>query len=633
MTSSSPGSYAPPAARTLLANRNFILLWLAYGVSALGDHLSELALLKVVGFEYSPQQTRLQAAMTFVFFLPFFLLSPVMGTLADRWPRRHMMILADLIRAGIVAGIPLLIRTAEHPLVVLLTPLLLLGVFAALFSPARLAILPTLVADEHLTRANSLINGLGTIAAMISYGLGGWLAMRDPYLNFRLDAATFLFSALCVLLIVEPRAVSPARRREPFAAALAAGWRYVRTHRRCVHLIIFSTVFWIAAAAFNSTLGTIVFHWYGADYEAFGYLKAAIGAGMLLGALLLSYFGEALRSEWTITWSLVWAGVALLGFLLTDSLAGGIVLTATVGMFGAALLIAVNTLLQRITPDYIRGRVFGLKDVVSMAGLLLATGVLGLAEIPGLDAAVGWLLGGLGVSLIGVGITSLVLRLRESDLNFEMSIYRNLNRFYCAWWFRLKRIGPCTVPPTGPVIVASNHTSSIDPLLLNAAMPRRFVGFLIARRYYNIPVFGRFIRMVGCVPVERTGRDLPALRAALRCLKGGGVLGVFPEGTIPRPGQKLPPKPGAALLALRSDAALVPVHISGTRYSDSVVLPFFMRHRARVRFGRPIDLGPYRSRPHDRRTVEELTAELWARIEALGPGREDGGPREAPAGA
>src|SRR5262245_34306293 len=86
----------------LVQNRNFVLLWAAYGVAAIGDHLSEQALLKVSGGLHRPDVTRVQALMTFGFFLPFVFLGPFAGWWSDRFSRKTTMVVADLLRAGIV---------------------------------------------------------------------------------------------------------------------------------------------------------------------------------------------------------------------------------------------------------------------------------------------------------------------------------------------------------------------------------------------------------------------------------------------------------------------------------------------------------------------------------------------------
>src|SRR5262249_47447109 len=147
------------------------------GISATGDHISEMALLKARGAMDAPNLTQLGAMISFMFMLPFFVLGPLTGLLADRLPRRAIMIFADLVRAVLMFNFVWLLsvfgRGGHWQAFV---PLMIIGIFAALFSPARSALLPTLIQPDQLVRANAMTSGLGVIATMISVAVGGYLA-------------------------------------------------------------------------------------------------------------------------------------------------------------------------------------------------------------------------------------------------------------------------------------------------------------------------------------------------------------------------------------------------------------------------------------------------------------------------
>ena len=132
-------------------------------------------------------------------------------------------------------------------------------------------------------------------------------------------------------------------------------------------------------------------------------------------------------------------------------------------------------------------------------------------------------------------------------------------------WHRLKTNGWARLPDSGPAILIANHTCGIDHLVLQAGC-RRVLGFMIAREYYDWPLIHWFCKRVGCIPVNRDGRDIYATRAALRALKEGRVLPIFPEGQItPSSGRVLGPmRPGAAFLAIRSGVPVIPAYIRGT---------------------------------------------------------------------
>ena len=632
-----PGHASPRRAEPgLLHNRAFVLLWAAYGVSAMGDHISEMALLKTLGAASKSNLIQLQAMITFMFMFPFFILGPFNGVLADRLPRRGIMIFADLVRVGIMLSFAFLIALFS-PLGTLGTfvPLMIVGIFAAVFSPARAALLPTLVRENQLVRANAMSSGLGVIATMIAVMIGGYLADHyHPQVSFRVDAATFVVSAVLLWFLRPPAGAVSRHRADMGLAALTQAVRYVRQHRRVRQLILVAVVVWSCGALVRSTIPTIVRDIYlpagyaGLFQEMSGF-QARLGGGMLLGALILTALGGACRSEIAITWSL--AGIALaIGTLAFSVFApirgdlayhvGGLAIIFS-GVFATGVMASYNALLQRIVPNRLRGRLFGLTDLATMAGLLLATGLLGIPRWENIDLWVGWILVAVTLAVGAAAAGSLVIRLRSSAFGPGLAFWWNLNEFYCKWWFRLKREGICTVPADGPVILVANHTCAVDPLLLIASTPHRKLGFLIAEEYTRLPIGGRLTAMVGCVPIKRDGQDVAGTKVALRHLKAGKPLGIYPEARIPAPGEKIEPIEGAAMLALRTNAVGVPAHISGTRYTSSVVAAFFRRHYARVRFGKPIDLSKYRGARPDKEAVGQVARLLMQEIHALGENR------------
>ena len=243
-------------------------------------------------------------------------------------------------------------------------------------------------------------------------------------------------------------------------------------------------------------------------------------------------------------------------------------------------------------------------------GVSLGMGVLGGA------AAVG------GVLLAGA---ALYRRYDRGTYSLEVAVSKLLAVLICRLWYGLRRVGDGTIPPDGPVIVAANHTCSIDPVLLTALCPRRYIGFLIAREYSNIPIIRYWVKMVECIPVNRDGLDAPAARAAMRHLRAGKVLGIFPEGRILPPGEAADPKEGVAMLALRTGARVIPAYISGTRYADSIYASIFLPHRARVAFGPPVDLSRYLPTRRERETVAAAAEAIMQAIRALAPAGEGPG--------
>jgi 1-acyl-sn-glycerol-3-phosphate acyltransferase len=182
-------------------------------------------------------------------------------------------------------------------------------------------------------------------------------------------------------------------------------------------------------------------------------------------------------------------------------------------------------------------------------------------------------------------------------------------------FFRLRAEGAGAVPPSGPCILAANHLSYLDPLVLAATCPRQ-VRFMMTRRFWEMPLVGWLSRRAGSFPVGTAGITPRTLRAALAVLEGGEVLGIFPEGGIPTDGRLRAGRPGAARLALRTGSPIVPAGIVGTSRAlpKGHLLPRPVP--VLVRYGEPVLPSGYAALPEDEREAS-LTTELMRRIAAL----------------
>jgi len=620
----------------LLRNRNFILLWCAYAVSAMGDHLSEMAILKTQhALDVQVDITALNARMAFVFFLPFFLLSSASGVLADRLPRRALMVSADLMRCIILAMFATLILWAQDWGVWgVFLPLSLVGVFAAIFSPARSALLSTIVPPKELARANGIISGLGIIATMVAAKVGGYLAdYYPPTVAFRVDAATFVASAVLLMFIVAPRLLSPEStdHQTSVLADLRAGFRYARSHRHVVELLGVAALVWFCGPLVNSVLPAIVRDVYHGTYQDISNYRALLGLGFILGAILVSVIGDTLHNGIIITWGLfgISASIAVLASSVilsrwgwpasTLATIGGCGVVAA-GLFAVSIMATFNAMLQRTVANRYRGRIFGVTDVCTVGALLLATGAIGLPTTFRVDRWVGEIL--LVVSLItfAAGVLTFFVRLKRNYMDDAIVlVFCHLAQFISRFWWRMQRLGPATLPREGGVIITANHTSSVDPFLLHTAATYRLISYMFAKEHAEKPFIRWFAKKVECILVKRDGQDTGATKQAMRFLREGKVVGIFIEGGIVPPGEKAQPKDGVALLALRTGATVIPAYISGVTYYDSMLLGFIMRHRARVRMGKPVDLSAYSDGKPSRDQIREATRKIYAAVQALSP--------------
>ncbi len=611
-----------------------MLLWCAYGISAMGDHFSEFAILaKQNALSPEIDITPLQARMTFVFMLPFFVLGAFAGALADRLPRRSIMIAADLIRAAIMLSFMWLIGSSTELFGTRWGPYLplgLVGVFAAIFSPARAAMVPMLVKTEELVPANALIGGLGMIGTMLAALFSGELAGRGMVQTaFTIDAFTFLASAGCLFMISRrwhPITEQTPARAEPFVVSVTEGVRYVATHRRVAQLIGIAVVFWFSGATVRSVIPAVVKDVYDGGFPEMARFPAWIGLGLATGAVLIAIIGRAVRSELAITWCLFGTGLGTLGMMASVFLGFnpntahvlGVVSMVVAGVFGAGLTASYNALLQRIVPDRYRGRVFGVLSMATVGGLLLASGSLAIPQWEQLDRWAGLILAGVGLLLVGVGLMTFMVRTRNLSFGRKYAFWRNLIEFVARFWWRLRQVGPCRIPREGPVIFTANHLCPIDPLLVYATCNYRHISFMIAAEYYRIPLAWRVVHTARCIPVRRGENDVKATKTAIRRLRDGEALGIFIQGGIRNREQADQLKNGVAMLALRTGAQVVPAHISGVKERATMLRSFLARHKARIAYGPPVDLSEFSGRK-GQEALAAATDKIFAAINALAP--------------
>ena len=163
----------------------------------------------------------------------------------------------------------------------------------------------------------------------------------------------------------------------------------------------------------------------------------------------------------------------------------------------------------------------------------------------------------------------------------------------------------------GAVIVC-NHRTSVDPFFIQIVV-NRYVRWMVAREYCEHPAFGWFLRATHAIPTNRRGNDTAATKLAIRSASQGELIGMFPEGHINHTNEfMLPGRPGAILVALKARVPILPCYIEGAPYAGTVISPFLMTARVRVRFGEPLDLAPYYSREQEPGILGELCLEAMS---------------------
>lgn len=381
-----------------LRNTPFATLWVGQSISIVGNAAFTTALAWQVLL-----LTGSATAMGLVVIaqsVPQTLLLAVGGVVADRVPRRTVMLWSDTIRGLAVVAIAALSATHTLHLWQLVALGLLFGVVRSFFDPAYLAIMPLVVTADELSSANALTSISQQVSRMVGPALGAlFVAVGSPASAFAVDGLTFAVSAICLLLlpvqVVAVREGATSRAGQPgpdghphrlnsarrFVSDLIAGVRYVAG----------TTWLWIAivvAAVGNMTLGgpltvalpRLVHDTYGADVWLLGLITTANAVGALGGTLLAGHASRLRRPGILAFGAALLAGVCLMGFGLPVRGLGAIAvpLAASCGIgftLAAANLIWMLLIQQRV-PKEMLGRVSSLDLLGSFAlvpvGFLLA---------------------------------------------------------------------------------------------------------------------------------------------------------------------------------------------------------------------------------------------------------------------
>ena len=357
----------------LRSNRSFRRLWWGQVISELGNWFNFIAGLGLVRF-VSHGDPEVTTIMLLARLVPFTFVAPLAGAFVDRWSRRTVMIVSDLARVAVALGL-LLVHSPED-LWIAYVCTALLSFFGAFFEAAKNAAVPNITGERDLLAGNALMFSSRFLLMSFGAALGGWTAANVGYrAAFIVNAASFLASAFSVWLIPEQETkqfpvAKPAertpKRRASYWSDIHEGWSYIVSHAP-VAAILGINVLWAtgggATNLISDRLGGIVFageRGISGDV-AVAALYFAAGLGLFIGMMIArrvgSYFEFHGRTPGFIGWSLLVQGVlfALIGTMPNLWLACLLFFLGRI-LLGAEFAVQ-ETLLMRLVPDNLRGRV------------------------------------------------------------------------------------------------------------------------------------------------------------------------------------------------------------------------------------------------------------------------------------
>ncbi len=367
----------------LRLNPNFRRLWLAQLVSELGDWFYSLAV-----YDLLLKQTHSGGAVGWAIIiqtLPWFFMTPLAGYVADRFPRRTLMIMADIFRGFIVLGLLFTTVASNVPLVYLLLGLEV--IFASVFEPARSAILPDVVSAEEILPANALSSATWSFALTVGAAMGGAItALLGRDIAFVTNSASFFASALLISRISGHEDHLPPSRRiakgvAGAAASIREGLEYVKTNGKILTLVMAKVGVGILGGSLLLLVifGERIFPVEGHGALAVGLLYAARGVGAGVGPLIGDRLTNGLQSR-------MWKSIGISFFIIAAAYVAFSrapnLLLATLCIFlgnmgGSNIWVMSTTLLQINTSDHVRGRVFSIDFGLLMLMIAISNYLMG----------------------------------------------------------------------------------------------------------------------------------------------------------------------------------------------------------------------------------------------------------------
>jgi 1-acyl-sn-glycerol-3-phosphate acyltransferase len=596
----------------LFGQRRFMPFFLTQGLGAFNDNIFKNALAALLVFKGSQMagmntnQVVNFSAMLFI--LPFFLFSALFGQFADKYEKSIQIRWIKLFEICIMLIATIAFWLNSLPL--LLMVLFLLGLQSTIFGPIKYGILPQILSRAELVGGNALIE-MGTFVAILLGTIAGPLLAG-------IDAGwPYWVSSACLLVATAGYFAS---RRIPRAEAvcpdLKINWniftetirnlKFLNENRTVLNSVLGISWFWFFGATFLVQIPSYSQNVLGGGAGLMSTLLALFIVGISTGSLLcerlsgrqveiglvpfgaigLTLFGLDLYFASPVNPG---EGLSALQFLSSGANWRIIVDLLMIGVFGGFYIVPLYALVQhRSAPQHLSRVIAGLNImnaffmVISAVTAMMILGPAGLT-IPDL-----FLITAILNAVVAVYIFTLV-----PEFLMRFLVWILIHTIYRVRVSHLENI-----PDDGPVIIASNHVSYADPLIIGG-MIRRPVSFVMYYRIYRIPVLNFIFRTGKAIPIAGRSENPEILENAYRkiheVLEAEDVLGIFPEGMLTRDGEIQPFKTGIEKIVSEKPVPVIPValcNLWGSLFSHRDPLfkkrPYKLWQIIELRIGKPI---------------------------------------------
>ena len=418
-----PAEESSPGFGSVLKNGNFLTLWSGQVFSQLADKVYLVLMIALIASHFQRENQIISgwvSAIMIAFTIPAVLFGSLAGVFVDRWSKKVVLVLTNILRGIFVLVVPVLLWFSQDTTAAFGLPLgfyflllitFLVSTLTQFFAPAEQSVIPLIVEKRHLLSANSLYTTTMMASVIVGFALGEpVLAIADTVMDkiignsdigkeLVVGGSYCLAGLLLLLLNTGEKSAATAQDHPHVWQDIREGLGYLsenpRVRNAILQLVILFSVF-AALAVLAVRMAEII---PGLKAEQFGFLLAAAGVGIGCGAAILGNFGQRIGSnaQLSLIGSVGMAASLIILSLCTQQLWAALLVITCLGVFAAMVGVPMQTTIQAQTPEAMRGKVFGLQNNAVNIALSLPLALASVAET------------GLGLNVVFLSLAALVL--------------------------------------------------------------------------------------------------------------------------------------------------------------------------------------------------------------------------------
>lgn len=536
-----------------LSNIEFNKLFLGEIFSHFADGTVQFILISIL-LSTLPKAGTAMAILLFAFMFPQFILSPFAGAFVDKVSRKMVLSLSSIFRGLLVVAIILL--SIKQPMGANLTYVFsfLLGTGATFFYTAKMSVVPNIVESSELKFANAINSAIGSIALLFGAFFANFLIEKMGEGNALWTIVVMYALAGCILATLKFKVAQKFEViKKNILEDIKISALYLKSHKKALSLVLLSIAISFIASVFSNSLNSLITDYYGLEFSDLSTLRTMLGIGIVVGMGVTIYLARFIRIVHLFALGFITLCFTLITAPLCQSINSAWIWLLPIGIADAIVIVMGDTILQKVTPDRLRGKIFGFELTLSTLSFLVGTLVAA-----NLADDVNPLTIFKVVAIVSFLLATFILL---TDKSFRYFLLKATVGQIFLTLFKYKFEGLENLPKTGKIILAGNHTGHLDVFIIQMAT-KRHLWFVTGPEAYKIPVLRHFLPLYNTLPLQ-FGKGLEALDSGIQKLKKGEPVVIFPEGKFTPDGNLCNFHRGVSILAKEADSAILPFAIHG----------------------------------------------------------------------